>query len=187
MNDPTTTPRRWLAPAIALLFLAGLIAPAVAAGPLDGPLPASAALGAVAPNLLTLKADGSVVAWLSTGSNRTTIHIQGVQPSAAGFNLADPYGRFVGPDQSSAAAGFVDFTGLHLLRGSYTLLGPSAASPGALLARPALTRYGSQDAQAFTPPAHTPGALEQACPRAPAAWMASSRLNASVRGYDRSE
>src|ERR1051326_1180467 len=184
MNDPTTTPRRWLAPAIALLFLAGLIAPAVAAGPLDGSAPAATP----APNLLALKADGSIVSWLDAGSNRTTIHIQGIQPGAAGFNLADPYARFVGPDQSSTAAGFVDFTSLNLLRGTYTLLGPSAASAGAVLARFNLANFGTSDAQPFaslgnaTASAHLASALASVCAKAPTQGTQVAK-GLWVRGY----
>lgn len=149
--NPRPNLKGWLAPAIALLFLAGLIAPAVAGGPLP-PTPTPPGTPAVAAsNLLILNTDGSVAAWQSVGSNKTTVHVQGVQASASGFNLADPLGRLVGADQSSSAAGSVDFMGLTLLKGAYTLLGPSATSPAVVLARYDLAAFGVRSFPAGLP------------------------------------
>ncbi|MEA3202973.1 MAG: hypothetical protein QOI63_639 [Thermoplasmata archaeon] len=150
MNTPRPTiARSWLAPAIAFLFLAGLVAPSVSGGPLTPPnVPAPVA--STTSNLLTLRADGSVVAWQNVGGNKTMIHVQGVQASASGFNLADPLGRLVGSDQSSDAVGTLDFLGLELVKGSYALLGA-----GGLLATYDLESIGTELFPAFAAPADT--------------------------------
>jgi hypothetical protein len=192
MDTPSRQNRSWLAPTVACLFLAGILAPSVSGGPL-GPLPPPppAAAPAPAPNLLTLSSDGSVLAWQKTGSNKTTIHVQGVVPGASGFNLADPRGRLVGADQSSASAGFVEFWDQDLLRGTYTLLGPSPTSQSAVLARPDLTSFATHG-NAFAWPMNQTtsdnltASVGKMCQPAPEEWTSIGQLGLSIRGYDAS-
>jgi hypothetical protein len=184
MNDTRLHAHRWLAPAIAFLFLAGLVTPAASGGPLGLPTP-------VAPvttfNVLALSADGSVLAWQNVGSDHTTLHIQGVQAGATGFNLADPLGRLVGEDRSSSTAGFVEFTDLSLLKGTYTLLGPTATVPAVVLARFDLSSFANSEASTFTSPMDAAGSLssavERLCAATPVQWTGLSLAHLALRGY----